>query len=70
VCLKNICDGVGGQDESNGIPLNPPLFWLDIIFNRQEYTWVVLLYSWRIFIHSRLANLRVLLHGFTLHKVN
>jgi hypothetical protein len=33
VCLKNICDGVGCQDESNGIPLYPPLFWLDNIFN-------------------------------------
>jgi hypothetical protein len=33
VCLKNICDGVGGQDESNGAPLDPPLFWLDNIFN-------------------------------------
>ncbi len=33
VCLKNICDGVGGQDESNGTTLDPPLFWLDIIFN-------------------------------------
>jgi hypothetical protein len=32
VCLKNICDGVGGQDESNGIHLDPPLFWLDNIF--------------------------------------
>jgi hypothetical protein len=32
VCLKNICDGVGGQDESNGSPLDPPLFWLDNIF--------------------------------------
>jgi hypothetical protein len=34
VCLKNICDGVGGQDESNGIPLYPPLFWLDNIFKQ------------------------------------
>ncbi len=32
VCLKNICEGVGGQDESNGTPLYPPLFWLDNIF--------------------------------------
>ncbi len=32
VCLKNICDGVGGQDESNGTTLDPPLFWLDNIF--------------------------------------
>jgi hypothetical protein len=32
MCLKNICDGVGGQDESNGTPLDPPLFWLDNIF--------------------------------------
>jgi hypothetical protein len=35
VCLKNICDGVGGQDESNGTPLDPPLFWLDNIFNAE-----------------------------------
>jgi hypothetical protein len=26
VCLKNICDGIGGQDESNGIPLYPLFF--------------------------------------------
>jgi hypothetical protein len=32
VCQKNICDGVGGQDESNVTPLDPPLFWLDNIF--------------------------------------
>jgi hypothetical protein len=32
VLKKNICDGVGGQDESNGTPLDPPLFWLDNIF--------------------------------------
>jgi hypothetical protein len=32
VCLKNICDGAGGQDQSNGTPLKPPLFWLDNIF--------------------------------------
>jgi hypothetical protein len=31
---KNICDGVGGQDESNGTHLDPPLFWLDNIFNK------------------------------------
>jgi hypothetical protein len=34
VLKKNICDGVGGQDESNGTPLDPPLFWLDNIFKR------------------------------------
>ncbi len=33
VCLKNICDGVGCQNGSNGTPLDPPLFWLDNIFN-------------------------------------
>ncbi len=33
VCLNNICDGAGGQDESKGTPLDPPLFWLDNIFN-------------------------------------
>jgi hypothetical protein len=33
VCLKNTCDGVGGQDESNGTHLASPLFWLDNIFN-------------------------------------
>jgi hypothetical protein len=32
VCLKNICDGVGCQNGSNGTPLYPPLFWLDNIF--------------------------------------
>jgi hypothetical protein len=32
VYLKNICDGIGGQDEWNGTPLYPPLFWLDNIF--------------------------------------
>jgi hypothetical protein len=32
VLKKNICDGVGGQDELNGITLYPPLFWLDNIF--------------------------------------
>jgi hypothetical protein len=35
VFKKNICDGVGGQDELNGITLYPPLFWLDNIFNMQ-----------------------------------
>jgi hypothetical protein len=34
VCLKNICDGVGGQDELNGTHLDPPLFWPDNIFKR------------------------------------
>jgi hypothetical protein len=38
VCLKNICDGVGGQDESNGTPLDPPLFWLDNIFEEPTKT--------------------------------
>ena len=33
VCLKNICDGVGSQDKSNGTTLDPPIFWLDNIFN-------------------------------------
>ncbi len=37
VCLKNICDGEGGQDEWNGTPLDPPLFWLDNIFNIHVY---------------------------------
>ncbi len=32
VCLKNICDGVGCQNGSNGTPLDPPLFWRDNIF--------------------------------------
>ncbi len=36
MCLKNICDGVGGQDESNGTPLDPPLFWLDNIFKHKK----------------------------------
>ncbi len=34
VYLKNSCDGVGGQEESNGTPLDPPLFWLDNIFKQ------------------------------------
>jgi hypothetical protein len=29
---KNISDGVGSQNGSNGTPLDPPLFWLDNIF--------------------------------------
>jgi hypothetical protein len=33
VFKKNICDGVGCEDESNDTPLDPPLFWLDNIFN-------------------------------------
>jgi hypothetical protein len=31
---KNISDGVESRNGSNGTPLNPPLFWLDNIFNR------------------------------------
>jgi hypothetical protein len=34
VCLKNIRDGVGSQNGSNGTPLDPPLFWLDNIFKK------------------------------------
>ncbi len=30
---KNISDGVGSRNRWNGTPLNPPLFWLDNIFN-------------------------------------
>jgi hypothetical protein len=30
---RNIGDCVGRQDESIGKPLDPPLFWLDNIFN-------------------------------------
>jgi hypothetical protein len=37
VCPKNICDGVGGQDESNGTPLDPPLFWLDNFFKGKQH---------------------------------
>jgi hypothetical protein len=37
VCLKNICDDVGGQDVSNGTPIDPPLFWLDNIFKSGSY---------------------------------
>jgi hypothetical protein len=33
---KNICDGAGGQDESSGTPLDPPLFWLDNIFKGSD----------------------------------
>ncbi len=32
MCLKNICDGVGRQNGSNGTSLNPPFFWLDNVF--------------------------------------
>jgi hypothetical protein len=32
VCQKNICDGVGCQNGSNGTPLDPTLYWLDNIF--------------------------------------
>jgi hypothetical protein len=35
VFKKNICDGIGCQDESNGTPLYLPLFWLDNIFNER-----------------------------------
>ena len=34
---KNICDGVGCQNGSNGTPLDPPLFWLDNIFKLYVY---------------------------------
>ncbi len=30
---KNISDGVGSRNESIHTPLDPPLFWLDNIFN-------------------------------------
>jgi hypothetical protein len=32
VFKKNISDGVGSRNGSNGTPVNPPLFWLDNIF--------------------------------------
>jgi hypothetical protein len=32
VFKKNISDGVGSRNELIGIPLYPPLFWLDNIF--------------------------------------
>jgi hypothetical protein len=32
VCLKNICDGEGSRNGSNGTTLYPPLFWLDNTF--------------------------------------
>jgi hypothetical protein len=35
VFKKNICDGVGVQDESIGTPLYSPLFWLDNIFKAE-----------------------------------
>jgi hypothetical protein len=31
--LKNIVDWLGRQGLSNGTPLEPPLLWLDSIFN-------------------------------------
>jgi hypothetical protein len=37
VLKKNISDGVESQNGSNGTPLNPPLFWLDNIFNVNVY---------------------------------
>ena len=37
MCLKNICDCVGGQDKSNGTPLDPPLFWLDNIYKQANF---------------------------------
>jgi hypothetical protein len=43
VFQKNICDGVGVQDESIGTPLYPPLFWLDNIFNSILFAWLLLL---------------------------
>jgi hypothetical protein len=41
VFQKNISDGVGSHNGSNGTPLDPPLFWLDNTFkvwnkNRKE----------------------------------
>jgi hypothetical protein len=33
VFKKNISDGVGSRNGSIDAPLNPPLFWLDNIFN-------------------------------------
>ncbi len=46
VCLKNICDGVGGQDVSNGTPLDPPLFWLDNIFKLFYFSIFSYLQGW------------------------
>jgi hypothetical protein len=34
VFKKNISDGVGSRNESIHTPLDPPLFWLDNIFQQ------------------------------------
>jgi hypothetical protein len=34
VFKKNISDGVGSRNELIHTPLDPPLFWLDNIFNK------------------------------------
>jgi hypothetical protein len=42
VFKKNISDGVGSPNGSNGTPLDPPLFWLDNIFKYQKKIWTLL----------------------------
>jgi hypothetical protein len=37
VFKKNISDGVGSPNGSNGTPLDPPLYWLDNIFNLTKF---------------------------------
>jgi hypothetical protein len=37
VFKKNISDGVGSRNGWYGTPLNPPLFWLDNIFNYDSF---------------------------------
>ncbi len=42
---KNISDGVGSRNGSNGTPLDPPLFWLDNIF--KGYLMIQIPMTWR-----------------------
>ncbi len=43
VCLKSICYCKGSHNDSNGTPLDPPLFWLDTIFKSRR---MQLLFEW------------------------
>jgi hypothetical protein len=43
VFKKNISDGAGSPNGSNGTPLDPPLFWLDNIFNMEKLTFFIYL---------------------------
>ncbi len=77
VCLKNICDGVGGQDESNGTPLDPPLFWLDNIFKEKSVKEarlciIIMHYKGKTFLFpkcSAMCCLYIFLHVYLLHLI-